>query len=101
MKTTKWDDVKASWPDRDTPQYQAAYERARRELELGLRVRELRLAAGLSQSALAKLVGTRQPNIARLEAGGGMPRIDTLDRIAQALGAELVVILQPTQRRAS
>lgn len=94
MRTHDWDDVKAEL-GLDTPGYRAGYEQFRRRVDLGLRVRELRLAAGLSQSALARLVGTHQPNIARLEAGAGMPKLETLDRIAEALGAELVVAFVP------
>jgi ribosome-binding protein aMBF1 (putative translation factor) len=58
-------------------------------------VAERRLALGLSQSDLARLVGTTQSAIARLERGGRPPRIDTLLRIADALDCELVVQLQP------
>jgi ribosome-binding protein aMBF1 (putative translation factor) len=50
---------------------------------------------GLSQRELAELTGTTQSAIARLEAGGRPPRIDTLLRIANALDCELVVELRP------
>lgn len=49
----------------------------------------------LSQRELAELTGTTQSAIARLEAGGRPPRIDTLLRIANALDCELVVELRP------
>jgi transcriptional regulator with XRE-family HTH domain len=48
---------------------------------------------GLSQAALARLVGTTQSAIARLESGGRPPRIDTLLRIANALDSDLHVEL--------
>ena len=54
-----------------------------------------RRARDLSQAELAELTGTTQSAIARLEAGGRPPRIDTLLRIAEALDCELVVDLQP------
>lgn len=95
MKAKDFEEIKAGWADAQTPEFRAGVEVARREILLGMRVRELRLAAGLSQSALARLVGTSQPNIARLEAGGGMPKLETLDRIATALCADLVVALVP------
>lgn len=95
MKTKDFEEIKAGWADAQTPEFRAGVETARRELLLGMRVRELRLAAGLSQSALARLVGTRQPNIARLEAGGGMPKVETLERVAEALDADLVVAIVP------
>jgi transcriptional regulator with XRE-family HTH domain len=98
MKTHRWEDLKTGDPDVKTPEYRVAYNQARRDLMLGMRVRELREAAGLSQSELARRTGTRQPNIARLEAGGGIPRLDTLARIAGALDMELEVSFRPAKR---
>ena len=64
------------------------------------RVTERRKELGLSQAELAELTGTTQSAIARLEAGGRPPRIDTLLRIAEALDCELIVDLRPrTQPR--
>ena len=54
-----------------------------------------RLEQGLSQRDLAALVGTTQSAIARLESGGRPPRIDTLLKIADALGCDLHVDLLP------
>jgi transcriptional regulator with XRE-family HTH domain len=61
------------------------------------KVAERRQALGLSQRELAELTGTTQSAIARLEAGGRPPRIDTLLRIADALDCELLVDLQPRE----
>jgi predicted transcriptional regulator len=61
-------------------------------------VTERRAALGLSQRELAELTGTTQSAIARLEAGGRPPRIDTLLRIAEALDCDLVVELRPRSR---
>jgi transcriptional regulator with XRE-family HTH domain len=36
-----------------------------------------------------------QPALSRLEAGGTVPTIPVLDRIALALGAELIVAFNP------
>ena len=58
-------------------------------------VQAQRTARSLSQRELAELVGTTQSAIARLEAGGRPPRIDTLLRIAEALDCELSVELRP------
>ena len=59
------------------------------------RVADRRQELGLSQRELAELTGTTQSAIARLEAGGRPPRIDTLLRIADALDCDLVVELTP------
>jgi transcriptional regulator with XRE-family HTH domain len=63
------------------------------------RVAERRQELGLSQRELAELTGTTQSAIARLEAGGRPPRIDTLLRIADALDCDLVVELKPRDAR--
>jgi transcriptional regulator with XRE-family HTH domain len=49
-------------------------------------IRELRLAAGLSQRALARRAGTSQPAIARYERGITTPSWETLQRLAAACG---------------
>ncbi|HKB50881.1 MAG TPA: helix-turn-helix transcriptional regulator [Solirubrobacterales bacterium] len=49
-------------------------------------VRELRLAAGLSQRTLARRAGTSQPAIARYERGATTPSWETLQRLAVACG---------------
>ena len=44
----------------------------------------------LSQEKLAKLVGTKQPSIARMESGKTLPSLSFLEKIAKALGTHLV-----------
>lgn len=54
-------------------------------------IREQRIKKGLTQKALANLIGTKQPSIARLENGiSKSPKIDFLKRIARALEIDLV-----------
>ena len=90
---TSWKDLKASRPD--TPERRAGYERAYKAQQLGAQVRALREARGVSQEELARRIGASQSAIARLELGGAEPRFDTLERIANALDAELLITLQP------
>jgi predicted transcriptional regulator len=59
------------------------------------KVADRRVAMNMSQRELAELCGTTQSAIARLERGGRPPRIDTLLRIAEALGCDLQVELIP------
>ena len=68
---------------------------ARLRLELAQLVTSLRQRAGLTQSALAKLIGTSQPNISRLENGehAALPSLDLLVRIADALHGRLEVCI--------
>jgi predicted transcriptional regulator len=65
--------------------------------QIAEQVANRRSALGLSQQQVAKLVGTTQSSIARLERGGRPPRIDTLLRIADALDCTLVVELRPRE----
>jgi transcriptional regulator with XRE-family HTH domain len=76
------------------PAARTGYERARRAFELAEQVRELREAQGLTQSELARRIGSTQPAIARLEAGGVAPSLASLECVAAALGLELVVGFQ-------
>jgi transcriptional regulator with XRE-family HTH domain len=63
--------------------------------QIASQVADRRRAQGLSQAELAKLCNTTQSAIARLESGGRPPRIDTLQRIAEALDCDLAVELRP------
>lgn len=60
----------------------------------------LREQAGLTQSQVAARMGTTQPVIARLEAGGRDPRLSTIERYARTIGADLEVrIAEPASPR--
>ncbi len=73
----------------------AGYRKAKEAFELAERVRQAREHVGLTQAELAARIGSTQPAVARLEAGGSTPSFATLRRIASALGFELVVELRP------
>ena len=70
------------------------YKEAKEAFELAERVRQARERVGLTQAELAARIGSTQPAVARLEAGGSTPTFVTLRRIAAALGLELVVELR-------
>lgn len=55
-------------------------------MAVGDRVKELREQMNISQNKLAKLAGISQAAISILESGKKSPTVDTLGRIAQALG---------------
>ena len=83
-------------------------EAARLRLELAQTIYDLREKAGMSQTALAQSVGTRQPNISRLENGemSGLPSLDLLGRVAAALDGRLEIRIVrkrrgPRKKRAS
>lgn len=65
---------------------------------VAIRVRELRLAQGLTQGAMSRRTGMTRPNVARLEGGMYEPTLRTLARVAAALGttvADLVSTVEP------
>lgn len=72
-----------------------AYEAARLAFELGAAVRELRLGRGWSQAELADAAGMTQSAVARFEAGGTVPTLPVLSRLARALDADLTVRVAP------
>jgi ribosome-binding protein aMBF1 (putative translation factor) len=73
------------------PGAQAEYEAARLAYELGRAVRELREQRGWSQTTLAQASGMTQSAVARFEAGGTVPTLTVLERLASALDVRLTV----------
>lgn len=62
-------------------------------VKLGQRLRELRLAASLTQAELARRTGIHRPNIARVEAGRHTPSLETISRLANAIGVPTTAVL--------
>lgn len=60
-----------------------------RRRAIGSRIRDLRLAANLTQEKLAELAGIDRQAVNRIEQGHASPILDTLLRIAGALDARL------------
>ncbi len=61
---------------------------------VALAIAARRQELGWSQAELAKRVGMRQPHISRLESHTKLPSLTTLLRIANAMGAQLVITLE-------
>lgn len=55
---------------------------------LGLRIKELRKARGLTQEKLAELVGIGTSNISYIETGKYAPSSESFEKIVEALGVE-------------
>ncbi len=63
-------------------------------------MRELRLAANLSQTELARLVGEKQQNVAYWEQSDRPPRSDVLPKMAKVLGVSVEELLgESTKKR--
>lgn len=96
---TSWKDMRDS--RMGEPGAQAEYEAARRAFELGSAVRERREKRGWTQSELAKAAGMTQSAVARFEAGGTVPTLPVLERLAHALDAELSIQFKPVRPAAA
>ncbi|NUS44055.1 MAG: helix-turn-helix transcriptional regulator [Mycobacteriaceae bacterium] len=79
-----------SRPEFDADEYHAGRAEAALAIEFANAIRERRLELGLTQTQLAGRAGLRQPDVSRLEAGGGTPTIGMLDRLAHALELRFV-----------
>ena len=75
------------------PEIRKHYNEYGKQLEIAYQILKLRKQKKLSQAELAKKVGTKQSNIARIEAGQQNFSIDTLEKIADALDHKLKVCL--------
>jgi ribosome-binding protein aMBF1 (putative translation factor) len=74
--------------DLSDPEYRREYERTQLANDVAIKVIRYRADHGLSQSQLARMVGMRQPHVARLESGDHEPSVATLARLANALGLD-------------
>lgn len=61
----------------------------------GFLIREMRQRAAITQEELARRLGMSQSAIARWESGSVSPRLDTLERIAEACDLDLQILLTP------
>lgn len=58
----------------------------------GAKLRSLRLAKGLTQTALGEIAGLRRSHISRVEQGSRSPSLETLERLTTALGVPLYTL---------
>ena len=73
-----------------------AYEALALEYEVVGQLLKARIRAGLTQGAVAELMGTTKSAVSRLESTGKhVPSLSTLKRYAHAVGCELQVKLVP------
>ena len=79
------------------PKYRKAYAALEDEFALAKAVIAARNRAGLTQTELARKMGTTQPVVARMEGGRIQPSLRTLQRLAQATGSRLLIRFEPCQ----
>ncbi|MBI4684889.1 MAG: helix-turn-helix transcriptional regulator [Nitrospirae bacterium] len=78
--------------DLKDPEFKAHYQEERQALMLAMKIAKLREKKGLSQQQLAKLMGTSQQAISRIESGDyeGFT-LKTMEKIAEATGTRVKI----------
>ncbi len=79
--------------------YRREHERTRLANDVAIKVIRYRVDHGLTQAALARQLGMRQPHIARLESGDHEPSLSMLARLSAGLGLDFSVTVKPDQMR--
>ena len=79
--------------------FKKAYEELEEEYRLTREMLAARSKFGLTQEAVAELMGTTKSAVSRLEAAGKhAPSLTTLKKYARAVGCRLEIKLVPTAR---
>ena len=78
--------------DLKDPEFKAHYQEERQALKLALKIAKLREKKGVSQQQMAKLMGTSQQAVSRIESGEyeGFT-LKTLEKIAEATGTKVKI----------
>lgn len=74
-------------------EFKTEYEKLKPRYEAIEQIIRARKELNMTQSELAKRVGTQKSNISRLESGNYNPSLDFLVKVSEALGKNLVVQL--------
>ncbi len=86
MKRHKWSDIKA----RMKPETRARMEAEARRLSAELHLSQLRKARGLTQEAVAGLLGVSQAEVSKMERRTEL-YVGTLRKFIEAMNGELVI----------
>lgn len=81
---TSLHELKKKWTQ--DPAFQKEYDALAPEFALAKTLIEARANAGLTQAEVAERMGTTQSVVARLEGGGSLPSMKTIQRFAEATG---------------
>ena len=73
------------------PEFKKYYDEYGRQLEIAYQILQLRKKKKISQAQLARKIGTKQSNIARMEAGQQNFSVEILGKIAEALGCNIKI----------
>ncbi|WP_423915757.1 helix-turn-helix domain-containing protein [Candidatus Poriferisodalis sp.] len=93
--TRAYDEVVAARRERVEPGAAAHSEVLAQAYNIAIQVVELREKHGLTQAQLAERCGVNQADISRIERGATSPTARTLQRIADALYADVRIVARP------
>jgi len=79
------------------PEVKRHYEEMKMEFNIAKEIIKLRTKFGLTQRQLAEKVGIKQPQLARIETGKQLARLDTLKLIAESMGYSVEIRLVPQE----
>jgi len=66
-----------------------------------MRLQKIRIKRGITQADLAETAGVTKPTISHIECGTHPPKLETMLKVARALGVELADIDEFKQRIAA
>lgn len=73
------------------PEFRKEYYKRDLAFDIAQMLVEARIIKGVTQEKLAKMIGTQQPGIARVESGSYLPSLSFLEKVAKAFNTYLVV----------
>jgi transcriptional regulator with XRE-family HTH domain len=97
-QTISWDDLKDEFFN--DPEFKQEYNALESEYNLASQVIEIRAITGLTQRDFAQRIKMKQSQLARMESGKQLPKLETLARISAGAGYRIEVnfiSLDPTQ----
>jgi transcriptional regulator with XRE-family HTH domain len=77
------------------PEYRQEYLRTHLANQVAIKLIRWRTERRMTQTKLAKILGMRQPNVARLESGEHVPTLDTLQLLSSRLGIHFTIDIDP------
>lgn len=77
------------------PEFRKVHEESETERELGLELVKARVATGFTQQALSTKSGVSQKQISKIESALANPSLNTLRKLANAMGMRVKVTFVP------
>ena len=75
----------------EDPEFKKEWINLEVEYQVQAELIRARLSCNMTQAELAEKSGVRQSNISRIESGSAVPKLETLQTLARAMGKKLVI----------